>query len=37
METLGYIYVIILYACKKKISVEDALEMIRKKILEQNK
>ena len=37
METLGYIYTIILYALKKKISVEDALEMIREKILEQDK
>lgn len=37
MKTLGYIYVIILYAYKKKISVEDALEMIRAKLLEQDK
>ena len=37
METLGYIFTIILYALKKKISVEDALEMIREKILEQDK
>lgn len=37
METLGYIYTIILYVLKKKISVEDALEMISAKLLEQDK
>jgi len=34
MKKLGYIYAVILYALRKKISVEDALEMIRAKILE---
>ena len=34
MKKLGYIYAVILYVFKKKISVEDALEMIRAKILE---
>ena len=34
MKKLGYIYAVILYAFRKKISVEEALEMIRAKILE---
>mgnify|MGYP003427564559 len=34
MKKLGYIYAVILYVFKKKISVEDALEKIRAKILE---
>jgi hypothetical protein len=37
METLGYIYIIILYVFKKKISVEAPLEMIRAKLLEDEK
>lgn len=37
METLGYIYAVIYYALRKKISVEIALEIIRKKLLEQDK
>ena len=35
MKTLGYIYAVILYVFKEKISVNNALEMIRAKILEQ--
>lgn len=37
METLGYIYAVLLYVFEKKISPEEALEMIRDKFLEQDK
>lgn len=37
MEKLGYIYAVILYAFEKKISVDDALEMIRAKLSVQSK
>lgn len=37
METLGYIYGIMICVFNKKISVEEALEIIRAKLLEQDK
>ena len=37
METLGYIYAAIQYVFEKKLSVDKALEMIRTKLLEQDK
>lgn len=36
MEKLGYIYAIILHVFKEKISVDEALEMIRAKLSEQD-
>ena len=37
METLGYIYAAIQYVFEKKFSVDETLEMIRTKLLEQGK
>ena len=36
MDKLGYIYTIIRSALEKKISVDNALEMIKAKLLEQD-